>query len=165
MPSFWAAAYGMANSKWNYKQHMYCIIIYGHIFQHPSGPRLISQPLCLCPTTSLAFLPSGPHILRFIWPCKTDCQPIFPKIQRTYSLFCKIVICKAPDFKSRILLLDIFQMSPSKQVLHFRWVGYIFEKIFFENWTSRYVNSGVSQFHTQCMHVSRHFKLRIENIN
>ena len=28
--------------------------------------------------------------LRFIWPCKSDCQPIFPKMRRTYSLFAKL---------------------------------------------------------------------------
>ena len=28
--------------------------------------------------------------LRFIWPCKSDCQLIFPKMQRTYSFFAKL---------------------------------------------------------------------------
>ena len=38
--------------------------------------------------------------LRFIWPCKSDCQPIFPKIQRTYSLFEKLWFVRPLDFSN-----------------------------------------------------------------
>ena len=40
------------------------------------------------------------HILAFILPCKSDCQPIFLKKQGIYSL----------------LLIDAVQISPSEQV-------------------------------------------------
>ena len=39
--------------------------------------------------------------LRFIWPCKSDCQPISPKIQRTYSLFVKLWFVRPLIFKIR----------------------------------------------------------------
>ena len=29
-------------------------------------------------------------IWRVIWPCKNDCQPVFPEMQCTYSLFAKL---------------------------------------------------------------------------
>ena len=46
-------------------------------------------------------------------------------------------------------------MSPLEQVKHFRGRSMILKKIFFENWTSRGINRGITQFYTQFTHVSR----------
>ena len=35
-----------------------------------------------------------PYISRFILPCKSDCQPIFLKMQGTYSLYAKLWLVK-----------------------------------------------------------------------
>ena len=39
--------------------------------------------------------------LRFIWPYKSDCPPIFPKMQRIYSLFAKLWFVRRLIFQIR----------------------------------------------------------------
>ena len=80
------------------------------------------------------------------------------KCYAPHSLFAKLWFVRPMIVESVILLLDIFQMSPLKQVSHFRWGRSMFlKKVFFENYTLRGVNIGIMQFHTQFVHVSRHF--------
>ena len=48
------------------------------------------------------------YLLRFILPCKSDCQPIFLKMQGTYSLYAKLrlerpLIKQNHDFSPRYL--------------------------------------------------------------
>ena len=46
-------------------------------------------------------------ILRFIWSCKSYCKPIFPKMQRTYSFFAKLLFL-------RPLIFQVCDSSPFK---------------------------------------------------
>ena len=103
-------------------------------------------------------------ILGFIWPWKSDYQPIFPKMQRTYSLFAKLwfvrpLIFRICDSSPRYLSNVTFGTSFTFQMRK----KYIYEKNIFENCTSRGVNSGVAQFQRQFAHVSRHFEICKEN--
>ena len=84
------------------------------------------QPYTLKPPPKKCLSRSQLHIwvygiLRFIWPCKSDCQPFPQKMQGTFSLFVKLLLIRPLIFHRLILLLNIFQMSPSEQVSHFRW--------------------------------------------
>ena len=96
-------------------------------------------------------------ILRFILPCKSDCYSIFLKKRGIYSLYANLwllrpLIKNIPDSSHQYGSNVTFGASLAFQIRE----EYVFEEnIFFENWTSRGVNTGVTQFHTQFTHVSR----------
>ena len=96
--------------------------------------------------------------LRFILPCKSDCQPIFLKTQGIHSLYAKLwllrpLIKNIPDYSHRYGSNVTFWASLAFQMRE----EYVFDFFFFENWTLRGVNSGVTQFHAQFTHISRQF--------
>ena len=94
------------------------------------------------------------NILGFILPCKSDCQPIFLENARHILTLRNIVTFKnIPDSFHRYGSNVTFGASLA---FHMR-KEYVFEKRVFENWTSRGVNSGVTQFHAQFTHISRQF--------
>ena len=95
------------------------------------------------------------YILRFILPCKSDCQPIFLKKQGTYSLYAKLwlvrpLIKNIPDSFHQYLSNVTFKASLSFQMRE----EYVFEKNYFWKLDLMGVNSGSTQFHTQFTHVS-----------
>ena len=78
------------------------------------------------------------HKLMFIWPCKSDCQPIFTKMQHSNSISTKLwfvrpLIFQFRDFSPWFLLNVTFGKSFAFQMRD----KYIFETNSFENWTSR----------------------------
>ena len=95
---------------------------------------------------------------KFILPCKSDCQPIFLKNQGTYSLYAKLLLL-------RLLIKNI--RDSSHQYLSYVTFGvslafymreeYVFAENIFENWTSRGINSGVTQILHAIYNFSRHF--------
>ena len=96
---------------------------------------------------------------RFILPCKSDCQPIFFKKQGTYLLYAKLWLV-------RPLIKNIHDSSHRylSNVTFGTWVAfqmreeYVFwRKKYLKNWTSRGVNSGITQFQMQFTLVSRQF--------
>ena len=85
---------------------------------------------------------------RFILPCKSDCLTIFLKKQGTYSLYAKLwlerpLIKNINDSYHQNLSNITFGASLAFQMRE----EYVFEKNIFKNWTSRGVNSGVTQFY------------------
>ena len=90
---------------------------------------------------------------RLILPCKSDCQPMFLKKQGTHSLYAKLwlvrpLIKNIHDSSHQYLSNVTFGASLALQMR---------EEYVFEINTSKGVNSGVTQFHTQLTHVSRRF--------
>ena len=96
---------------------------------------------------------------RLILPWKSDCPPVFLKMQGTYSLYAKFWLVRPlndwiHDSAPRYLSNITFGTSIAFQMRKY----HIFlKKYFFENWTSRGVNSAVTHFYTQFKHVSRYF--------
>ena len=66
-----------------------------------------NEKLCLCANMQLIVK------LRFIWPCKSDCQPIFPKMQHTYSLFEKLWFVRPLIFQYGIRFVKNCLMCPT----------------------------------------------------
>ena len=73
---------------------------------------------------------------RFILPCKSDRPPVFLKMQGIYSLYAKSWL-----------------ESPLIKQIHDSSTQYLSDEV----GESICKNSGVTQFHTQFTHVSRHF--------
>ena len=96
-------------------------------------------------------------ILRFIWEFKSDCQPIFPKMQVHLPTFRKIVICKAPDFSNSLFFSSIsFKCHiPNKFHISDEGGGCFFNFLLLIE--PKGENSGVTQFNTQFTNVSRQF--------
>ena len=74
-------------------------IPYTHVIHINSYDALLTSPI----EDTLIFPTAG--ILKFIWPCKIDWQPIFPKMQRTSSLVAKLLFV-------RPLICQICDSSP-----------------------------------------------------
>ena len=119
---------------------------------------IIREQLTLTRTLSL----TTSHKLRFILPCKSDCQPIFPKMQRTHLIFSKLWFVRPQIFQIRDSSPQFISNVTFGKSLAFQWREECVLD-FFLNWTSRGVNCGVTKFHTQlCMFIDI-LELRLEN--
>ena len=102
--------------------------------------------------------------LRLIFSCKSECQPIFLKKQGIYSLHAKLwlvrpLINNIPDAYHRYISNVTFGASLAFQMRE----EYVFEKIIFENWTSRGVNSALPNFTRNLRMFLDRFELWVQN--